>query len=118
MDRVPDFESVGCGFESRRGRLRIMSQESDQKLIRILLSRLERISVDSHWAHRASGVRGSLVCTLEKLERNIPVSHSDLKPLLKQGFFVLEQAAREKMRNECNFASITFEFPAETNEHN
>ena len=21
MDRVPDFESVGCAFESRRGRL-------------------------------------------------------------------------------------------------
>ena len=23
MDRVPDFESVGCAFESRRGRLYI-----------------------------------------------------------------------------------------------
>jgi hypothetical protein len=102
MDRVPDFESVGCGFESRRGRFFMMSQESDQELLRILLSRLERISVDSYWAHRASGIRGSLVRTLEKLERNIAVSHSDLKPLLKQGFFVLEQAAKEKIRNEYN----------------
>ncbi len=28
MDRVPDFESVGCGFESRRGRLLFYKAES------------------------------------------------------------------------------------------
>ena len=35
--------------------------KSNAKLIRLLLSRLGRISVDSSWAHRASGVRGALV---------------------------------------------------------
>jgi hypothetical protein len=40
----------------------------DDKLIRLLLPRLERISVDSYWAHRASGVRGALVKLLEQME--------------------------------------------------
>jgi hypothetical protein len=38
MDRAPDFESVGCAFESRRGRLEIITsvtlhgnQPSEQK---------------------------------------------------------------------------------------
>jgi len=36
--------------------------DTDQtQLIRLLLSRLERVSVDSYWAHRASGVRGALL---------------------------------------------------------
>ena len=30
--------------------------------------RLERVSVDSYWAHRASGVRGGLLKALEKVE--------------------------------------------------
>lgn len=74
-----------------------MHSESDEVLIRLLSSRLEHISADSYWAHRASGVRRSLVRILEKWEQDLPVGHSELKPLLEQGFFILEQAAREKM---------------------
>lgn len=72
--------------------------KSDEALIRLLLTRLEHISVDSYWAHRASGIRRSLVRTLERLEQNVPVQDAVLTPLLEQGFFVLEQAAREKMQ--------------------
>ena len=32
-----------------------------QKITDLLVSRLERLSVDSYWAHRASGIRGSLL---------------------------------------------------------
>jgi len=66
------------------------------ELIRLLLARLERISVDSYWAHRASGVRGSLLRALEKLEAGRPFQKSKLEPLISKGFDILEQAALEK----------------------
>ncbi len=75
-----------------------MNPESDKAMIRLLSSRLEHISADSYWAHRASGVRRSLARILEKWEQNLPVGHAELKPLLEQGFFILEQAARERMQ--------------------
>ena len=65
-------------------------------LIRLLLARLERISVDSYWAHRASGIRGSLLRALEKLEEGQPFQRSRLEALLAQGFDILEKAAIEK----------------------
>jgi hypothetical protein len=66
------------------------------ELIRLLLARLERISVDSYWAHRASGIRGSLLRALEKLEAGRPFQRSRLNALLAQGFDILEKAAIEK----------------------
>jgi hypothetical protein len=33
-----------------------------------LLGRLERLSADSYWAHRASGLRGSLLKCVEQIE--------------------------------------------------
>jgi hypothetical protein len=61
-----------------------------------LLDRLERISVDSHWAHRASGVRGSLLGMLEKMENGETLE--DPNTILLYAFKVLERAAREKAR--------------------
>ena len=66
------------------------------ELIRLLLARLERISVDSYWAHRASGIRGSLLRALEKLETGRPFQKSKLDKLISNGFDILEQAALEK----------------------
>ena len=66
------------------------------ELIRLLLARLERISVDSYWAHRASGVRGSLLRALEKLETGHPFQKSRLDALIANGFDILEKAAIEK----------------------
>jgi len=57
----------------------------------ILLSRLERISSDSPWAHQASGVRASIAKTLGD-------THPDLKVLNKMvelGFEILEKAAAQ-----------------------
>ena len=65
-------------------------------LIRLLLARLEKISADSVWAHRASGVRGSLIRAAEKIEDDKRVSASDLKGLMELGFYILEQAAKER----------------------
>ena len=66
------------------------------ELIRLLLARLERISVDSYWAHRASGIRGSLLRALEKLEVGRPLQKSKLNSLIARGFDILEKAAIEK----------------------
>jgi len=70
--------------------------QSDLQLIRILAERLERISVDSVWAHRASGLRGSLIRVMEQLEAGEYVSKQTLVILYERGFYILEQAARAK----------------------
>jgi hypothetical protein len=67
----------------------------DDKLIRLLLPRLERISVDSYWAHRASGVRGALTRFLEEMEAGKPVDPRLLQANLLLGFEILKEAAGE-----------------------
>ena len=68
------------------------------QLIRLLLARLERVSVDSYWAHRASGVRGSLLRALDKIDAGQAVDESALERLMDKGFQILESAARERAR--------------------
>jgi len=72
--------------------------DTSLNLLRLLLTRLEKISADSVWAHRASGVRGSLIRILEKMEKGENVSKSDLARLMNMGFFILQKAAEEKIR--------------------
>jgi hypothetical protein len=62
------------------------------ELARFLISRLERISADSYWAHQASGVRGALLRCLEQAECQ---QSERLDKLIDVGFKLLEQAARE-----------------------
>jgi len=76
----------------------IMLDSNQTQLIRLLLARLERVSVDSYWAHRASGVRGALLRALEKVEAGQPVDRSALKQLTDKGFQILERAAQERSR--------------------
>jgi hypothetical protein len=72
-------------------------REPTDKLIRLLLPRLERISVDSYWAHRASGVRGALTKHLEQMETGKPVDPVALQKDLSAGFEILREAAEEYM---------------------
>lgn len=55
----------------------------------MLIARLERLSADSYWAHRASGVRGSLL-------RWVEAGEGDIGVLVERGFEFLEKAAKEK----------------------
>ena len=71
------------------------SPESSEKIIRLLLPRLERISVDSYWAHRASGVRGALTKLLERIEAGDSVSSELLTSNIFIGFEILKEAAEE-----------------------
>jgi hypothetical protein len=66
------------------------------ELIRLLLTRLERTSADSYWAHRASGARGALLRMAEILESGGQVPSLELKRALQLSFHILEQAANEK----------------------
>jgi hypothetical protein len=67
----------------------------------LLISRLERLSADSHYAHRASGLRGSLLRFLEQRELSkqagVPLLIPDqrVEEMLALGFEILEKAARE-----------------------
>jgi hypothetical protein len=69
--------------------------ENPLPLIRLLLARLERISADSVWAHRASGVRGALFKALEKLENGEIIPKSKLEALTSIGFQILAKVMNE-----------------------
>jgi hypothetical protein len=75
------------------------------ELARLLIERLERLSADSVWAHRASGARGAL---LRWVEAAAPATDADRLPdpwsqpdldqlefLIHYGFELLENAAKE-----------------------
>ena len=68
------------------------------RTLQFLLSRLERISADSSVAYRTSGVRGSMLRVVEKLEAGRPVSGPEVKRLVESAYHLLERAAAEKVR--------------------
>jgi hypothetical protein len=71
-----------------------MNWEKKLKQVELLVNRLDRLSSDSIWAHRASGIRGSLLEVKDQLaSRNWAVSE-ELDNILDQGYFVLGQAAK------------------------
>jgi len=69
---------------------------ADEKLITMLLNRLERISVDSVWAHRASGLRGSLLRELDQLQSGEEPDVASLRALISTAFYILHEAAKLK----------------------
>jgi hypothetical protein len=68
--------------------------QANLKLIRMLSERLERISADSIWAHRASGVRGALLRTLDQLENEVQPDPKSLTNIISIAFNILARAAR------------------------
>jgi hypothetical protein len=70
----------------------------------LLISRLERISVDSIWARRSSGHRGALLRWVEDNSRSRngaalkEQEQARLERLVAAGFDLLERAARERFR--------------------
>lgn len=72
---------------------------SHLQLIQLLLSRLERISADSYWAHRASGTRGSLLNALEAYQQGRAVDPDSLEFLIHLSFSILERAASESTKD-------------------
>ena len=73
-----------------------MTSQEDKQLIQMLLARLERVSVDSYWAHRASGIRGALLKTLEEVGNGMPPDQANTTELISSAFKILTRAAKEK----------------------
>ncbi len=70
----------------------------DAELIKRLIDRLEHLSADSIYAHRASGLRGSLIRYAVRLEEDKQISHQEqaqLDELMLNGYKLLELAAKE-----------------------
>ncbi len=68
----------------------------------LLASRLEKLSADSIWARRSSGVRGNLLRELElaTAKKEVALSAAQrarLRSLMALGFDYLNKGAREKM---------------------
>lgn len=61
---------------------------------RMLANRLERLSADSLWAHRAAGLRVALLRMLDQVEKG-KKNPDRLERLMADGFMILENAARE-----------------------
>jgi hypothetical protein len=65
------------------------------QLLRLLVYRLERLSADSHWARRASGLRGNIVKVLEEANSGQEVSTTRLELLTESAFDILRRAAQD-----------------------
>lgn len=65
------------------------------ELLRLLVTRLERLSADSHWARRASGLRGNIIKVLEEAESVDGVSSARLDLLTNSAFDLLRRAAQD-----------------------
>jgi hypothetical protein len=65
------------------------------ELLRLLVARLERLSVDSHWARRASGLRGNIIKVLEEYNAGQEVEPERLSALIQHTFEILRRAAEE-----------------------
>ena len=91
------IQVIHPAFDTRRGaHSNSMDSTEEIKLIKLLLERLERVSVDSYWAHRASGIRGGLLKKLEELEKEMPAGQSNTREIISSAFDILTRAAREK----------------------
>ena len=73
---------------------------------RFLVAKLERLSADSIWAHRASGLRGALLRAIDEFDQDSvqdkrttdgsgDQSIEQFDRLIEAGFEILERAARE-----------------------
>ncbi len=67
----------------------------DITLLRLLTGRLERLSADSHWARRASGLRGNIVKVLETVEAGEDIPTERLALLTSSAFEMLRRAAHD-----------------------
>lgn len=75
--------------------------DQNVKLAKSLIFMLERLSVDSYWAHQASGLRGALLRCLEDIESGTDEDiNNRLEELLRKGFDILERAAKEIPDND------------------
>ena len=64
-------------------------------LLRMLTERMERLSADSIWARRASGLRRSLVKALENIDCGNGETAEHVQQLISHSLVMLRKAAQE-----------------------
>ncbi len=64
-------------------------------LLQMLAERLERLNVDSKWARRASGTRGSVMKTISLFNEGKDVPQGIVDNLIHKSMEILAKAARE-----------------------
>lgn len=72
-----------------------MNDNQAIELLSLLAARLERLSVDSRWARRASGLRGNIIKLLEQADLGEPVAEVRLDLLIDSAFDILRRAAQD-----------------------
>ena len=72
-----------------------MTDKQSTELLRMLATRLERLSVDSRWARRASGLRGNIIKVLEQADAGEPVATNRVDLLTYAAFDILRRAAED-----------------------
>jgi hypothetical protein len=72
-----------------------MNDRQQVEMLRLLAARLERLSVDSRWARRASGLRGNMLKILEEVDSDQQVEKRRLDLLIERAFEILRNAAHE-----------------------
>lgn len=81
-------------------------QDKKIELLKMLGNRLERLSVDSIWARRASGLRRSVIKAVEAIDSgNIPPA-DQIDMLIERSFQILRNAAREIPDAEAEWKKI------------
>ena len=76
----------------------ISLDDKNLALVNRLIDRLEHLSADSTYAHRASGLRGSLLRYVERIEAGNRLNSDDqaqLNQLVEHGFEILILSAKE-----------------------
>ena len=71
------------------------ADEQYLELVKRLVDRLERLSADSTYAHRASGLRGTLLRFIGRIEAGEATNSDDLDQQIGYGFEILNSAAKE-----------------------
>jgi hypothetical protein len=84
-----------CQWGSLRYNTLVTDIHSQIDLLRLLSTRLERLSVDSHWARRASGLRGNIIKIIELADAGNPISEKRLDLLTNTAFEILRRAAQD-----------------------
>ena len=73
----------------------MIKQERQYHQAKVLIDRLARLSADSIWARRASGLRASIDKTVAQIDNGQPVDLDHFDHLVTLGFEMLEKAAEE-----------------------
>jgi hypothetical protein len=84
-----------AGVNSKTINIIMKDFTGDIQFITMLLARIERISADSCWAHRASGLRGALLRVVENMEKENQIDHQEIELLITSSIKILEKTGKD-----------------------